>query len=268
MTELDFSPKTLRSNIIRMAKDSKSGHLGCAMSLVEIVSTLYGSVLNYNRKDPKDSKRDLLALSKGHGVMALYSAFFQLGWISDSQVDNYLKDGTDLFGLAEDHIPGIEISGGSLGHGFPVAVGMAYGLQRDESEKKVYCIVGDGEINEGSVWEAILFAGHHKLKNLTLIIDANQYQAMGLTKDILDLEPLDKKFEAFGFTAITCDGHNLTELENAFVSANNSDLPSVIIARTTKGAGISFMENENIWHYKKMTKEEENVAINEIGASK
>jgi len=264
VNNIDLSPSTLRKNIINMAKDGKSGHLGCALSLVEIVSALYSGAAHINSKDPICPNRDIIGLSKGHGVMAIYSALFQLGWISQDQIDNYLKDGTDLFGLAEDHTPGVDISGGSLGHGFPVAVGMAYGLQRRNSSRHVFCIVGDGEINEGSVWESILFAGHHRLANLTMIIDANQYQAMGLTKDIIDMEPLDKKFEAFGFESFTCDGHSVDELNKAFISTRSSHKPSVIIARTIKGAGISFMEGENIWHYKKMTTEEENTARKEI----
>ena len=266
MSKIDFSPNTMRKNILSLAKDKKSGHLGCAMSLVEIVSCLYDSVLKYNPKDPRDPNRDIFALSKGHGIMAFYAAFYQLGWISDEQVTNYLKNGTELFGLSEDHVPGIEISGGSLGHGLPVVTGMAYGFQRRKSDRKVYCVVGDGEMNEGSMWEALLFAGHHKLKNLTVIVDANGYQAMGLTKDIISLDPLDKKFEAFGFDCFTCDGHSVTELEKAFRLANESDKPVAIIADTTKGSGISFMENENIWHYKKMSEDEENIAINEIQA--
>lgn len=264
MNNIDLSPSTLRNNIITMAKDGKSGHLGCALSLVEIVSTLYSGVAKINIDDPVCPNRDIIGLSKGHGVMALYSAFFQLGWISIDQVNNYLKDGTDLFGLAEDHTPGVDISGGSLGHGFPVAVGMAYGLKRKQSSRHIFCIVGDGEINEGSVWESILFAGHHKLSNLTMIIDANQYQAMGLTKDIINMDPLDKKFESFGFEAFSCNGHDLASLRSTFAQARKSVKPTVIIAKTIKGAGISFMEGENIWHYKKMTTEEENMAKKEI----
>jgi transketolase len=266
MSKLDLSPNTLRKNIINLSKDSKSGHLGCALSLVEIISSLYGEVLNFNIDNPRDPNRDILALSKGHGVMAIYAAFYQLGWINDEQVNNYLKDGTDLFGLSEDHIPGIEISGGSLGHGLPVATGMAYGFKRKKSDRKVYCIVGDGELNEGSVWEAILFAGHHKLNNLCIIVDANKFQAMGLTQDIISLNSLEEKFNAFGFESFSCDGHSVDSLLKSFAQCQKSNKPTVVIANTTKGAGISFMENENIWHYKKMTKEEEQVAVKDLSS--
>lgn len=261
---IDFSPKVLRLNIFRMAKDNKSGHLGCALSLVEIVSSLYSTVMNYDPENPNSNDRDVFALSKGHGVMGVYAAFYQLGWITDSQVDNYLKDGSDLFGLSEDHTPGMDVSGGSLGHGLPVATGMAYGLKRKNSSRKVYCIVGDGEINEGSIWEALLFAGHHKLNNLIVIVDANQYQAMGLTKDIIDLEPLDRKFESFGFESFECDGHSVEALNEVFGKAKKSQKPVVVIARTIKGAGVSFMEHENIWHYKKMSKDHEEIAQKDI----
>ncbi|WP_290734020.1 transketolase [Halobacteriovorax sp. JY17] len=266
MSKLDLSPNTLRKNVINLSKDSKSGHLGCALSLIEIISALYDGELNYNQENPRDENRDILALSKGHGVMAIYAAFYQLGWINDNQVDNYLKDGTELFGLSEDHISGIEISGGSLGHGLPVATGMAYGFQRRNSKRRVFCIVGDGELNEGSMWEAILFAGHHKLDNLCVIVDANKYQAMGLTEDIIDLNSLEDKFNSFGFDSFSVDGHSLDEIRNSFKKVNDSKRPTVIIANTIKGAGISYMENENIWHYKKMTKEEETLAIKDLSS--
>jgi transketolase len=247
----------MRKNILNMAKDQKSGHLGCALCLVEIVSVLYGEVMSYNPKNSEDPERDLLALSKGHGVMALYSAFYQLGWIEETQVDCYLQDNTDLFGLSEDIVPGIEVSGGSLGHGLAVSVGMALGLKLRNSPRRSYCIVGDGEINEGSIWEALLFAGHHKLTNLTVIVDVNGFQAMGRTEEIISLKPLDKKFESFGFDTFECDGHDTDQLKLAFKKAQDSTKPFVIIANTVKGSGIDYMEDENIWHYKKMTDEEQ-----------
>jgi len=264
VSQIDLSPKILRRNILNLAKDNKSGHLACAMSLVEIVSSLYGETINFNVNDPEDPNRDIVALSKGHGVMAFYSVFYQLGWITDEHVENYLKDGSELFGLAEDHNKGIEISGGSLGHGYPVAVGMAYGFKRKGSKQRVYCIVGDGEINEGSVWEAVLFAQQHYLDNITLIVDANKYQAMGRTEDIINLEPLDKKFEAFGFDVFECDGHDVNALNKAFDNAKKSSKPNVVIARSIKGAGISYMEEDNIWHYKKMDKNLEEIAFDEV----
>jgi transketolase len=262
--KFDLSPKTLRKNILRMAGNGNAGHIGCAFSLVEIASTLYSKVLKYDPSNPDHDDRDILTLSKGHGAMALYAVFYQLGWLRDKHLDNYFTDGSELFGLGEDHTPGIEISGGSLGHGFPVTVGMAYGFQRKGNKKKLYCIVGDGEINEGSIWEAAMFAAHHKLNNLVIIVDANSYQAMGLTKDIIDLDPLSQKFESFGFNVLECNGHCTDQLEETFKKSQNSDKPTAIIARTVKGSGVSFMENENIWHYKKMDQKEKDKANSEI----
>ena len=251
-----------------MAGDSTAGHIGCAFSLVEIVASLYGEIANYNKNNPNDSERDLICLSKGHGVMAFYAVFYELGWISSSDIKNYFKNDSLLFGLCEDHLDGIEVSGGSLGHGLPVATGMAHGLKLKSSSRHIFCIVGDGELNEGSIWEAILFAGHHKLNNLTIIVDYNKYQAMGQVKDIINLEPIDKKFESFGFESLTCNGHNLQELTNSLRILKTSNKPSVLIANTTKGKGVDFMENNNLWHYKKMTKDEELLAFNEIRSRK
>ena len=264
MSLQDTKSSELREIILRLAGDGTAGHIGCAFSLVEIVHSLYADVINYDTSNPRSENRDLVCLSKGHGVMALYAIFYKLGWIDNQDIENYFKDGSKLFGLCEDHIPGIEVSGGSLGHGLPVATGMALGLSRKESHRHVYCIVGDGELNEGSMWEAILFAGHHNLKNLTIIIDYNQYQAMGKTNDIINLNPLDDKFKSFGFDVLTCDGHNKELITKNLKTLKESKNPSVLIANTTKGKGVSFMENDNLWHYKKMSPEEENSAVNEL----
>ncbi len=267
MSKTQLNSEKLRETILRMAGDGTAGHIGCAFSLVEIVQSLYSDILNFNPENPRDENRDYLCLSKGHGVMALYAAFYDLGWINEDDITNYFKDNSKLFGLCEDHIPGIEVSGGSLGHGLPVATGMALGLMRKKSKQHIYCIVGDGELNEGSMWEAILFAGHHKLNNLTIIVDLNRYQAMGKTEDIIELEPLDKKFESFGFKTSICDGHLSDEISSNLKELKNSDRPSVLIAKTIKGKGVSFMEGENLWHYKKMNEQEEVNAFNEVKGS-
>lgn len=254
----------LRQIILRMAGDGTAGHIGCAFSLVEIFNSLYSDVIKFDHSNPRSPDRDFVCLSKGHGVMALYAVFYKLGWLEDKDLDNYFKDNSKLFGLCEDHIPGIEVSGGSLGHGLPVATGIALGLKRRSSSQHVYCIVGDGELNEGSMWEAILFAGHHKLNNLTIIVDFNQYQAMGKIEDIIKLDPLDKKFESFGFTSEFCDGHDKNIISESLNRLNSNNSPSVLIANTTKGKGVSFMEDQNLWHYKKMTNDEERKATREL----
>ncbi|MBL6989637.1 MAG: transketolase [Bacteriovoracaceae bacterium] len=253
MNSPDFSPSNLRKNVLRMASD-KAGHIACAFSLIEIVSTLFEQkILKYNQENPSDPDRDILALSKGHGAMALYACFYELGWLSDHDLDNYFLDGSELFGLMEEHTPGAEISGGSLGHGLAVAVGIAYGYKKKGINKKVFCIVGDGELNEGSIWEALLFAGHHKLENLTIIVDANKYQAMGRTEEVLDLDPLGDKFRSFKFSYQECNGHNVEELKNNLIACCDSKQPAVLVARTIKGGGVDFMEQDNCWHYTRLT---------------
>jgi len=173
--------------------------------------------------------------------------------------------------LCESKIPGLEVSSGSLGHGLPIAVGMAYGLVKlhPKSDQKIYCVVGDGEMNEGTIWESLLFSGHHKLRNLTVIVDSNGFQAMGQTSEIIELKPLAEKFKAFGFIARECDGHdrdqlisNLEELNN-----NSSSKPRALIANTVKGKGVSFMENNNQWHYLRLTAEILSKALQEIESS-
>jgi len=254
---MNLTPKNLRKNIIDMAYTGNSVHIACAFSIVEVCSVLYSEILNFNNKDPEDPNRDILALSKGHGVMAIYACLKEMGVIEQEHFNNYFSDGSLLHGLGEPTVPGIEVLGGSLGHGLPVAIGMALGFKREGSNRQVYCIVGDGEINEGTIWEGLLFAGHHKLTNFTVIVDANGLQAMGEIDEILNLEPMGKKFEAFGFHTIECDGHNIKKLTEAFKTKDHEAVskPKAVIARTMKGKGVSFMENDNIWHYTRLNEE-------------
>ena len=262
-----FDPKLLRRNIIYMAYRGGSVHIACAFSIVEIVSVLYSSFLNFNPNNPNDPDRDYFILSKGHGVMALYAAFRQLGWISQYDLDMYFSEGSKLHGLCESHVPGLEVTSGSLGHGLPIAVGIAFGYKmRDQLERKVYCVVGDGEMNEGSMWEAMMFAEHYQLSNLVVIVDANGFQAMGETKDVINMEPIAEKFRSFGFSTIECDGHNLEELSAGLTRLSSEQgRPKAIIARTIKGKGISFMEGNNIWHYTRLNDEWYEKAMNELG---
>ena len=260
-----FDPRVLRRHIVSMAHAGRSAHLGCAMSLVEICAVLFGEVMRYDRSDPLSPERDLLVLSKGHGVMALYACFRELGWVEDEELRNYLVNGTRLRGLSEANVPGCEVTSGSLGHGLPVAVGMAYGLLRRQSQRRVWCIVGDGEMNEGSIWEAMLFAAHHRLVNLTVIVDANGFQAMGRTEDVLRLEPLVAKCAAFGFDAVECDGHDMSALEAALhYGKDDRTMPRAVIARTVKGSGVSFMAADNRWHYRRLDDSTLAAALREI----
>ncbi|MFT6070593.1 MAG: transketolase [Bacteriovoracaceae bacterium] len=263
---MNLDPKNLRKNIIEMAYSGSSVHIACAFSLVEICSVLYSKILTFNKDNPDDEKRDILALSKGHGVMAIYSCLKEMGVIEQEHFDNYFKDGSLLHGLGEPSVPGIEVLGGSLGHGLPVAIGMALGLKREGSNRQVYCIVGDGEINEGTIWEGLLFAGHHKLTNFTVIVDANGLQAMGEIDEILNLEPMGDKFRSFGFHTYECNGHDTEALYEVFSDKSNEKVskPKAVIARTMKGKGVSFMENDNIWHYTRLNEETLDSAMIEL----
>jgi transketolase len=260
-----LDPRDLRRHILFMAHHGRSAHVGCALSLVEICAALYGVVMRYDRSDPLAPERDLLVLSKGHGVMALYACFRELGWLGDEDLRTYLANGTRLRGVSEANVPGCEVTGGSLGHGLPVAVGMAYGLLRRQSERRVWCIVGDGEMNEGAIWEAMLFAAHHRLVNLTMIVDANGFQAMGQTEDVIRLEPLAAKCAAFGFETVECDGHDIPALVAAFHDGQDERTrPRAVIARTVKGSGVSFMAADNRWHYRRLDDSTLAAALGEI----
>lgn len=254
-----------------MAFHGKTVHIPCAFSLIEIVSSLYSKFLKFNPKDPRDPKRDYFVLSKGHGVMALYAAFYQLGWLKREHIEGYFSDGSLLHGLSEAHIPGLEVTSGSLGHGLPIAVGMAFGAKTKKEVRRVYCVAGDGEMNEGSMWEAILFAAHQRLGNLTLIVDANGFQAMGKVEEVLGMEPFPAKLQAFGWETVEIDGHSLEALDREFARITAMDplnsKPQAIIARTVKGKGVSFMENDNRWHYTRLDEDTYKKSLNEVAVT-
>lgn len=258
-------PAKLRRHILDMAYFGQSVHIGCAFSLVEIITTIYSHYFKYNLNDPNWNGADRLVMSKGHGIMAQYACMREIGWLKDDDIRNYFKNGTKLRGLAEAGSPGIEVNGGSLGHGLPVAVGMALGSKIKRDGKRIFCIVGDGELNEGSMWEAIMIAAQHRLSNLTMIVDLNGFQAMGKTQDILNMNTLHQRLESFGFRSIECDGHNLTELNDSLkILLEETDKPQVLVAKTVKGKGVSFMEHNNIWHYTRLTAETHAAAILEL----
>lgn len=265
-----ISPDKLRLTILEMAYKGQSVHIGCAFSLVEIVSVLYSSILHLGDKTPKAHDRDYLVLSKGHGVMAVYAAMRELGWLTDNCINDYFKDGSDLKGLSEFNIPGLEVSSGSLGHGLSVGVGLALAAKKKGENRKVYCIAGDGEMNEGSMWEGILFASHFKLDNFVLIVDENKFQAMGATKEVLNMGSFKQKLEAFGFTTLEADGHDEADLLKKFQQLNsiNDGRPKALVADTVKGKGVSFMHGNNIWHYTRLTEETYKKAVAELTEGK
>lgn len=265
-----FQPTALRKTVVEMAYAGNAVHLGCAFSIIELLSCLYGTHMRYDPADPTDPQRDYLVLSKGHGVMAQYACIHQLGWIDRADIDGYFHDGSKLKGLSDAHVPGCEVTSGSLGHGFSVGVGMALGAKRRKSGQKCYAIVGDGEINEGAVWEGMLFAAHAGLDNLMLIVDANGFQAMGTTDEVMRLGNLAQKFAAFDFDVLEVDGHDTQAISAAIsdLMGRENGRPKALVAKTIKGKGVSYMENVNAWHYSRLNADLYAQALKEIeGAS-
>lgn len=249
-----FSARSIRRTVLQMAYTGATVHVACAFSLADILAVLYRSHLRYPDNDPDGPLRDYLVLSKGHGVMAQYACLHEKGWLADDALATYYGDGTRLKGLSDAHVPGCEVTSGSLGHGLPVGVGMALAAKLGRTGQYCYAIVGDGEMNEGSMWEAMLFAAHRKLDNLVVVVDENGFQAMGTTGDVMGLGSLHAKFTAFGFEAVDVDGHDEAALDAAFTSLKNhaDGRPKAIVARTVKGKGVSFMEHQNLWHYTRL----------------
>lgn len=260
----------LRQNVIDMAKNGNSVHIGCAFSMIELFAILYEKFAKIDLKNLENPERDLVCLSKGHGVMAVYSCLYELGVLDKIHLDKYFSDGSLLKGLSDSHVPGIEVTGGSLGHGITVSVGYALAIKLKKQDRKVFCFVGDGEMNEGSVWESLLFAAHWKLNNFILVVDANDFQAMGRAKDVLNCESFKSKLESFNFETWECDGHSRKEIEDTYRKALDSknETPKAIIARTVKGKGISFMEDDNIWHYTRLDETTYRLATKELSESK
>ncbi|HEY0818700.1 MAG TPA: transketolase [Rhizobacter sp.] len=252
-----FDPSSLRRTVLEMARAGNTVHIGCAFSIIELLAVLYRNHLRYPGNDPKAEGRDYLVLSKGHGVMAQYACMRELGWIDDKTVQTYFGDGTDLKGLSDSRVPGLEVTSGSLGHGFSVGVGLALGAKLRGTDQHVYALVGDGELNEGPIWEGMLFAAHHELRKLVAIVDENGYQAMGTTEEVMKLGSIRAKFEAFGFETLSVDGHDEMAIDAALrqLKASPSPQPKALVAKTVKGKGVPFMEHDNIWHYTRLTDE-------------
>ena len=262
-----FDPARMRRTVLEMAYAGSTVHIACAFSIVELLTVLYRHHLRYPGNDPRAEGRDYLVLSKGHGVMAQYACMHELGWLEDSHIQSYFKDGTDLKGLSDSRVVGLEVTSGSLGHGFSVGVGIALGLKRKGTDQKVYTIVGDGELNEGPIWEGALVAAHHGLNNLMLMVDKNGFQAMGTTDDVLALGDLQARFSSFGFETLEVDGHNETAIDEAIRQLwdISPTKPKALIARTVKGKGVSFMESINLWHYTRLDPQSFAEALRELG---
>jgi len=262
--ELAKISKSVRRSIIEMVYRSSGQHVGCALGITDILVVLYFIILRIHPKKLSDKARDRFILSKGHACTALYAVLSEKGFFSKKILSDFSKNGSPVAAHSTlGSLPGIEATAGSLGHGLPMGVGMSISLKRDYPNSRVYVLVGDGECMEGSNWEAILFAAHHKLNNLTLIIDDNGLITLGKTNDILSLQPLEAKLQAFGWSTIQVDGHNYASLTKALKS-RHTQKPTAIIARTIKGKGVSYMENGKEWHGKSPDKNQYQLALSEL----
>ena len=262
---LKSKANSIRKLIIQMLGEAKSGHPGGSLSSAEIITCLYFEVLRHKPDDPKWPDRDRFHLSKGHCCPAVYAALALAGYFPQDELMKLRKLGSSLQGHPDRQTPGIEVASGSLGQGLSIAVGMALAAKMDKKDWRVHCLMGDGEIQEGNVWEAAMAAAHFKLDNICAILDYNRFQIDGRTEEIMNLEPVVNKWESFGWHVIQCDGHNIQELLEAFGLAKATSMkPTIIIAHTVKGKGVSFMEHIVDFHGRAPTSEEKNIALKEL----
>lgn len=254
--------KNVRKRCLELVFKGKSSHIGGAFSIADVLSVMYNEVLTFDSKNASWEERDRVFYSKGHACTALYSVLGEVGFFTDEELNTFSNNKSFFTTHVNHKVPGVELSTGSLGHALSVSCGVALAGKLKKKEWKVYTIVSDGELNEGSNWEAILFAPHHQLANLTLIVDYNKIQSFGNTNEVLNLEPLADKFKAFNWEVVEVDGHNLIEIKNAFDF--KCDKPKVIIAHTIKGKGVDFMEEQLAWHYKSPNQEQFEAALEQI----
>jgi transketolase len=253
----------IRKIILQQSKRARVGHIGCALSVADIIACLYGGALRINQ--PDDPERDRFVLSKGHSALALYAALFLRNWIDQATLDTFCGDGSLLGVHPERALTGIDFSTGSLGHGLSMGTGAALAARLQGSARRVFVLLSDAECNEGSTWEAIMFAAHHRLSNLTAIVDLNGQQALGYTKDVLDLHQMTERWRSFGWDAREVDGHNVDALLQALAGPSSQpNGPRVLVARTVFGKGVSFMESQIKWHYLPMSDEHYEQALREV----
>lgn len=259
--------KKIRIHTLRMTSQGGTAHIGSIFSMADLLAVLYGNKMKIDPKKPDWEERDRFILSKGHAGGGLYAVLAELGFFPISKLETHYQDGSDLSGhVTHKGNPGIEFSTGSLGHGLSVAVGMAYAAKQKGEKHKVYTVLSDGECDEGSVWEALMFAGHHKLDNLVTIIDYNKIQSLDFVSSTLALEPFADKFSNFGWATREVDGHDHNALQKIFdqLPFEPNEKPSCIIAHTIKGKGVSFMENTVLWHYRTAQGKEYDAALKEL----
>ena len=245
----------IRRHGVEMTHLSGGSHIGAIMSVADIMAVLYADVLKYDPKNPKWEGRDRFILSKGHAGASVYAALAENGFFEVEELKTHYQNGSRLSGHVSHHLPGVDFSTGSLGHGLSAGVGMAYAAKKDGKNHRVFVVLGDGECDEGSVWEAALFANHFRLNNLVAIVDHNHMQSMDFQENTLEIEDFGSKWKAFGWNVVEIDGNNHEELKKAFEKVEENGIdgshkPTVIIANTIKGYGVSFMRNDILWHYR------------------
>jgi len=266
--DLTRTANRLRQNILEMVIKAGGGHIGGSYSSIDILTALYMRVLRHDPENPDWPGRDRLIFSKGHSCLALYNVLAECGYFPKERLQQYCTDGGAFAGHPErDLVPGAEATTGSLGHGLPIAVGMAMAAKLDGEGHRTVCILGDGECNEGSVWEAFMAGAQFKLNNLTAIIDSNKYESLGTVEEILSIEPLGERLSNFGWAVREIDGHNMTEILGVLESLPfEAEKPNAIVAHTIKGKGVSFMENVSMWHYRGPNQDEAAKARAELEA--
>ncbi|EHR72933.1 transketolase, beta subunit [Burkholderiales bacterium JOSHI_001] len=261
--------RRIRRHAVEMTHLGKSSHVGSVLSMADIMAVLYGAVLQVKPAEPRWPQRDRFVLSKGHAGAGVYAALAETGFMSVDKLRTHYADGSDLSGhVSHKGIPGVELSTGSLGHGLPVATGMAKAAQLANRTHRVFCLLSDGECDEGSNWEAILFAAHHRLNKLVAIVDFNKIQSLAPVAQTLALEPFADKWRSFGWDVVEVDGHDHAQLQAALAlraaDAPLADRPRCVLAHTTKGKGVSFMENSVLWHYRTPQGDEYTAACAEL----
>jgi transketolase len=251
---LNSTAKQIRIRILQLSNAAKSSHIGSSLSIVEILIVLYKFFIK---------KKNVFILSKGHACLAYYCVLQKFGYFSNKILKSYGKNNTILLSHVSHGVPGVDFSTGSLGHGLPYATGRALAEKINKTNNKIFVLISDGELNEGTTWESLLFAAHHELDNLITIVDYNKIQSLDFAKNVLKLEPLNKKFQSFGCNVKNINGHNFNQIYRSFLVKKNKK-PTIIIANTVKGKGVSFMENSILWHYKFPNEKELDIALKEL----
>ena len=265
MESIELANK-IRIQALKMANSGGGSHIGSALSISDILAVIYNDVLNIDPNDPYKDDRDRFILSKGHAGAAVYATLAEVGFFPTTKLATHYQDGSDLSGhISHKNVPGVELSTGSLGHGLSVGVGMAKAAMLDKKTHRIFVLLSDGECDEGSVWEAAMFASHHKLDNLIALIDYNKIQSLDTVANTLALEPFKSKWESFGWNAIQVNGHDHDQIKNELLHLPISDdKPTVYICHTIKGKGVSFMENSVLWHYRSPQGKEYRNAMEEL----